>query len=202
MPVSLLYKNLRKRLSVLKKQFLDFNSDNSPSSQNQDKLRAFKLLAHAEIESYIEDAALDIWKGCKSEWTNNKRFLPSLVFLIMYSSSKFEANEHQLIVDERIEQILNTYQNVVSKNNGIMRKNILQLFMPLGIKYADIDSTWLSTINSYGSSRGNVAHTSFAVQQQLDMKDELNNLDLVLKGIKKLDLRLQTLSTNLRKPFC
>jgi len=201
MPVSLLYKNLRKRLSVLKKQFLDFNSDNSPSSQNQDKLRAFKLLAHAEIESYIEDAALDIWKGCKSEWTNNKRFLPSLVFLIMYSSSKFEANEHQLIVDERIEQILNTYQNVVSKNNGIMRKNILQLFMPLGIKYADIDSTWLSTINSYGSSRGNVAHTSFAVQQQLDMKDELNNLDLVLKGIKKLDLRLQTLSTNLRKPF-
>lgn len=201
MPVALLYKNLRKRLSVLKKQFLDFNSDDSPSPQNQDKLRAFKLLAHAEIEFYIEGAVLDIWKGCHSEWTNNKRVLSSLAFLIMYSSSKFDANEEQLREEKRITQILNSYKNVVSNNNGIRRRNILQLLMPLGIKYADIDSTWLSTIDSYGISRGSVAHNSFAVQQQLDKKDELNNLDLVLKGIKKLDLRLQTLSTNLRMPF-
>lgn len=201
MPVSLLYKNLRKRLSVLKTQFLDFDSDDSPFPQNQDKLRAFKLLAHAEIESYIEDAALDIWKECHNEWINNKRVLPSLVFLIMYSFSKFEANEEQLREDKRITQILNSYKKWVSNNNGIRRRNILQLLMPLGIKYTDIDSTWLSTIDSYGSSRGSVAHNSFAVQQQLDKKDEFNNLDLVLKGIKKLDLRLQTLSTNLRKPF-
>ena len=153
------------------------------------------------IESYIECVVLDIWKKCHSEWTNNKRVLPSLAFLIMYSSSKFEANDHQLIVDMRIEQILKAYQTLVSNNNGIMRKNILQLLMPLGIKYADIDSTWLLTINSYGSSRGHVAHTSFAVQQQLDKNDELNDLDLVLRGISKLDLRLHNLSTKLSMPF-
>ncbi len=201
MRVSLLYKNLKKRLRVLDKQFLNFKPGDSPLPQNQDNLRAFKLLAHAEIESYIEGIVLNIWKECHSEWINNKRVLPSLAFLIMYSSSQFKANEHQLIVDKRIEQILTTYKTLVSSNNGIMRKNILQLFIPLGIKYTDVDSTWLSTIDSYGSSRGDVAHTSFAVQRQLDKNDELNNLVLVIKGIKEMDLKLQKLSTNLRMPF-
>jgi hypothetical protein len=43
MPVSILYKNLRKRILTLKKQFLDFQPTDSVLPENQDQLRAFKL---------------------------------------------------------------------------------------------------------------------------------------------------------------
>lgn len=201
MPVSILYKKLRKRILTLKKQFLDFQSSDSSLPQNQDKLRAFKLLIHAEIESYIEDAVLEVWNKCDTAWKTHKIVITPLAFLIMFSSSKFEANEQQLTKESRINQILTSFKTSITGNNGIRKKNILQLVVPLGIGYSRIDQTWLATIDSYGSSRGYVAHKSFSVQQQLDRNDELNNLDLVLKGIKKMDIKLQKIISSRSRPF-
>lgn len=199
MPVSVLYKKLKQRISILKKQFLKFQP--SDSSENQDKLRAFKLLVHAEIESYIENAVLEVWSKCDTEWKTNKKVITPLKFLIMFSTSRFEANDQQLTKNTRIDQILTSFKTSINNNNGIKKKNILQLVVPLGIDYSSIDPTWLSTIDSYGSSRGDVAHNSFSVQKQLDKKDELNNLDFVLKGIKKMDIKLQKISSNRRRSF-
>ncbi|MBN1907942.1 MAG: hypothetical protein JW927_22890 [Deltaproteobacteria bacterium] len=201
MLTSVLYKNLNKRITSLKKQFLDFPPGDSPLAINQDKLRAFKLLVHAEIESYIENSVLEVLNKCKTEWENNKRIINPLKFLTMFSTSKFEANEKQLIKEDRITQILESFKKSIQNNNGIKRKDILLLIVPLGVDYSNIDQTWLSTIDSYGSSRGRVAHNSFSVQQQLDQNDEINNLDLVLQGIKKLDMKLQKVSSSHRHPF-
>ncbi|MGO9138348.1 MAG: HEPN domain-containing protein [Syntrophales bacterium] len=201
MPVSVLYKNLRKRILKLRKQLLDFQPGDSYLPKNQDELRAFKLLVHAEIESYIENAVLEVWNKCNNEWKTNKRVITPLAFLIMYSPSKFEANDQQLTKETRIAQILTSFKASITNNNGIKKRNILQLVVPLGIGYLNIDQTWLATIDSYGSSRGDVAHNSFSVQQQLDRNDELKNLDLVLKGIKKMDIKLQKISSSRRRPF-
>jgi hypothetical protein len=201
MPVSVLYKNLRKRILALKKQFLDFKPSDSSLPKNQDELRAFKLLVHAEIESYIENAVLEVWNKCNTEWATNNRVITPLKFLIMFSTSRFEGNDQQLTKQDRITQILTSFKTSITNNNGIRKKNILQLVVPLGINYLSIDQTWLTTIDSYGSSRGHVAHNSFSVQQQLDRNDELNNLDLVLKGIKKMDINLQKTSSNPSQPF-
>lgn len=170
---------------------MGFNPSASLLLQNQDKLRAFKLLVHAEIESYIETAVLEVWNKCDSEWKNNKTVVPSLAFLIMFSNSKFEANEKQLTTSTRIEQILTSFKTVITNNHGIKRENILRLVVPLGVDYSSIDQTWLSTIESYGSTRGDVAHKSFAVQQPLDKNNELKNLGFVLKGLSKIDLKIQ-----------
>ena len=201
MPVSILYKNLRKRISILKKQFLDFQRSDSPLPINQDKLRAFKLLVHAEIESYIENAVLGVLNNCDAEWKSNKRVITPLAFLIMFSNSKFEANDGQVVKDDRISQILTSFRQLITNNNGIKRKDILRLVVPLGVGYASIDQTWLATIDSYGSSRGQVAHNSFSVQQQLDRNGELNNLGFVLKGIEEMDIKIQKLSSRRRLPF-
>lgn len=201
MPVSVYYKNLRTRILTLKKQFLDFLPSDSSLPKNQYELRAFKLLVHAEIESYIEYVVLEVWNKCNTAWTTKKKVIAPLEFLIMYTASRFEANDQQLTKENRITQILTSFKTLIASNNGIKKKNILQLVIPLGIDYLSIDETWLTTIDSYGSSRGYVAHNSFSVHQQLDRNDELNNLDLVLKGIKKIDIKLQKMSTSRIRPF-
>jgi hypothetical protein len=204
MPVSVLYKNLKKRISSLKKQFLSFNPSDSLLPQNQDNLRAFKLLVHTEIESYIENSVLAIWNKCENEWKTNKRVITPLVFLVMFSTSRFEAddkNNKPLTKDARISQILMSFKSVINDNNGIKKKNILKLVIPFGVDYSHIDQTWLSTIDSYGSSRGEVAHKSFAVQQPLDKNNELKNLDFVLKGLSKIDLKIQKTSSTRRRPL-
>lgn len=201
MPVSSSYKELKLRIEELKKRFLGFDQNDSHLPENQDKLRAFKLLIHAEIESYIEKVVLEIWKKCSEQWKSKKKVLPSLRFLIIYSSIRFEAHPQQLTKDDRIDQILNSYKNTVNTNNGIKKKNILQLVIPLGIQYDDIDQTWLTTIESYGGHRGFVAHKSSSVQNQIDKKNELNNLELILKGLEELDKKLQKLNSTLKKPF-
>lgn len=149
-------------------------------------------MVHAEIESYIENAVLEVWNKCNTEWDTNKRQITPLKFLIMFPTSKFEANDQQLTKNTRITQILTSFKTLITNNNGIRKKNILQLVVPLGVDYSSLDQTWLATIDSYGSSRGDVAHNTFSVQKQLDKNNELNNLALVLKGIKKMDIKLQT----------
>jgi hypothetical protein len=201
MPVSVLYKDLKKRISTLKKHFLAFQPSDSHLPINQDKLRAFKLLAHAEIESYIENTVLNVWTECEAEWRSNRKVIAPLAFLILFSTSKFEANEHQLERNERISKILTSFKNLIGNNNGIKRKNILSLVIPLGVDYSRIDETWLATIDSYGGSRGLVAHNTFSVQHQLDRNDELSDLSLVLKGISKMDIILQKIRLSRRKPF-
>jgi len=201
MPVSMPYKKLKNRIKELKKQFLGFDQILSPEPENQDNLRAFKLLIHAEIESYIETAVLEVWEKCSDEWTKNKKVLPALAFLIMYSSSRFDANEKQLTKDDRINQILKSFNDLISNNHGIRRKNILQLVIPLGIRYDDIDSTWITIIDSYGNSRGLVAHKSVSVQKPIDKNDELNDIKIILKGFMVLDLKLQKLTSTLKRPF-
>lgn len=201
MPLSPDYKKLKVRIGELEKRFLKFEQIDSSKPENQDKLRAFKLLIHAEIESYIENVVLEIWNQCSDDWKNRKKVLPSLAFLIMYSSSRFEANEKQITKDDRIAQILNSYENIVKDNHGIMRKNILKLVIPLGLKYDDLDETWLTIIDSYGNYRGLVAHKSSSAQIQIDKENESNTIKLILKGLKKLDLKLQRLNATLKMPF-
>lgn len=195
------YKELNLRKEELTKRFLEFDQNNSHFPENQDKLRAFKLLIHAEIESYIEKVSLMILDKCSEQWKSRKKVLPSLRFLIMYSSTRFEAHEKQLTSDDRINQILSSYENIVNTNNGIRKKNILQLVIPLGIQYDDIDQTWLTTIESYGNFRGMVAHKSSSVQKQIDKNDELRDVEFILKGLKELDIKLRGLNSKLRMPY-
>jgi hypothetical protein len=201
MPVSVLYKDLRQRIATLKTHFLDFQQNDSALPINQDKIRAFKLLVHAEIESYIENAVLKVWNECDTRWRVSRRIISPLAFLIMFSASRFEANDSQLNRNDRIEQILKSFKQLIADNNGIKRKNILRLVVPLGVDYSSIDQTWLATIESYGGSRGQVAHASYSVQHQLDRNNELSNLSLVLKGIYKMDIKLQKTISSRRRPF-
>ncbi len=76
------------------------------------------------------------------------------------------------------------------------------MLIPIGVTQTYLDIAWLATLNSYGSKRGSYAHRSFFVQSPISRSDELNELKLVLSGLKKIDYELETLTNiNLKLPY-
>lgn len=197
MPQSTLLRNMRARIVTLRQDMLSFPSSDSLAQVNQDRLRSFKLLVHAELEWYIEEAARTVLSHCRSEWTISQRICPSLSCMILYQVPKFP--DRPRTIREQITSVLNSYEKAINNNNGIKEANLMRIVVPLGIGASSLDTTWLSTIDSYGQSRGEVAHTSYVVHRALDRNTELQNLRWVLRGLGEFDRKVQKLLVRRKK---
>lgn len=203
MPESVLLKDLQKRVESLKQGLLNYESIDPPIPENQDKLKSFKILVHAEIEYYVENMVKEVLSFIEKQWLEKKKIHPSLLYLILFSSSKFEGEKEltDLTTEKRVNKIIASFRGHISGNNGIKEKDLMKLLVPLGINFQELDSTWLSTIDSYGKSRGEIAHQSYSVHTQLDRDTEEKNVDHVIEGIKELDIKLQELRSLEKRPF-
>ena len=69
------FRELRARIRELRKHFLPrrFDDTGSYSARQFDRARAFRLLAHAEIESYLEDVAFDAANNAFRVWIDSQR---------------------------------------------------------------------------------------------------------------------------------
>ena len=76
------------------------------------------------------------------------------------------------------------------ENHGIRERNILRLLLPIGINEYDIDTTWLSTTDSFSQDRGESAHRSNRVANPLDPKTEHDRVGQILEGLMAIDHRL------------
>ena len=76
----------------------------------------------------------------------------------------------------------------IKSNHGIKEENIRKLFGPLGYKIDDFDSSFISTLSSFGALRGETAHTSAnKTQQTLDQNTELTRIRDLLVGIESFE---------------
>jgi hypothetical protein len=201
MPLSPRFLALRTRIESLKTRFLQFENAYSFDFENQDKLMSFRLLVHAEIEYFIEEYARVIVNTFLNNWTTRGNILPGLRYLFVYSPTKFESPNF-VNINDRIRSCCQAFIARIDNNHGIKQKNIIALFVPLGVTQAYLDNGWLATMDSFGTRRGSYAHKSVSVQTQIDKHTELNDLKIVLDGIKRVDVKLQELTkTNLQKPF-
>jgi hypothetical protein len=120
------------------------------SDADYDSMRAFRLLAHAEIESYlellVEDALLRMTSTILAWKTAGK-------------SSQLIDNI-SIYTEKEIRQS-------VKKNNGVKSDNILHLLRPLGINGDQLDNMWLQAMNTYGEVRGGYAHNTTRHATQL-----------------------------------
>lgn len=68
------YQDLQRRLSELREQFVNFEIplDRDPTSAELDKIAAFKLLMHAEIETFIEDRVLKTLDESVNLWVRER----------------------------------------------------------------------------------------------------------------------------------
>ncbi len=206
MPTSKRFKQLRSELRRLRSHFLPQRWDpmGAYSERKLDRARAYRILAHAEIEFFIERMLLDIVDREFQRWRNSKK--PSHVMICLIAASKvgwqdMETEELGLTrinpplikkdhtsIEEVIERAVEQYRKIVKDNHGIMESNLKRLVMPVGIALSDLDSTWLADMNSFGGRRGSVAHTSrLGVTTPIDPQTEKGAVDNLLVGLEELD---------------
>jgi hypothetical protein len=190
---SSLFIELENRRNDLELLFLNFPNSDSLVLSNQDKIKAFIILFHSELEYYFELISTkikDYHKGLISTLSDYSRLpLDYFVYPIKYPEIEKEYD-----YNKRGSKILKDFEILISKrNNGIKIKDILSLILPLGIEYTDIDTSLLNTLNDYGEKRCKFAHTGlkFHVSIPLDRNIE-NRLSItIISMIKYFDEKVK-----------
>ena len=200
------FQKLRTELTRLRKHFLPktWNPTGSYSQRGIDYSRAYRILAHAEIEAFIENILLDVVEKKYSEWVKQKK--ATFVITCLLAASKFGWQDSEIdispisplkirrddeSINQLIERIVEQYRQIVKDNNGIMDKDLKRLLMPAGISLSDLDQTWLNDMNSFGGQRGFFAHSSrLGITNLPDPKTEFDNIQKLLPGLDLLDKKV------------
>jgi hypothetical protein len=195
MPESDRFITLRTQLNRLKDEFLPEISPTSSYSESQlSKTAAYRVLAHAEIESYLEERAWEVVQNAKTLWDTSGKNTRTLICLLGFSdltmdkppdtlkkpsNVKQDNHDKRLEITEKINSAIKSFKKVIDNNHGLKEKNILALLLPIGINSNDLDpnNTWLANMNTFGQKRGLVVHksaTSYMTTQTPDPANELN----------------------------
>jgi hypothetical protein len=172
------------------------------SEKEINSVRGYRLLVHAEIESYFEDVAENLAKKTLTNWekTKNPSHVVSSILAFMNSKeSKQDIPEtfddlQRSFIEDRVTTSIASYISILKQNNGIKQKDLLKILLPLGIAITEIDSTWLTEMDSFGKERGDVAHKSIGAQIPLDPASEQQKIhDNILPEIQHLDSKIRKL---------
>ncbi len=211
---STLYASLTHRIDELRRHMLPatFSDIGDYTEGERDIALGFRVLAHAEIEHYLEELATSTLDDCAKVFsTSNRVSRVILAFVASYQAgwatevgeeSPFTANsrakpkEH---FSEALNRAIGQYkESIIKGNNGVKAANLKTIFVPLGIDFREssdeVDQTWLNSINTFGTNRGLTAHKSKRVHNQIDPKSEFDEVDAIVQGLKEFDALVFSLS--------
>lgn len=191
MPLSKRLQQLLRRLDTLEKHFMpqEFSLTGRYSKEQDDKTKAYLLLVHAELEAYFEDRARNRLIVAHSHWQRTGACTSVLSRLIVHHQDELEP-----LSQISVTRAVNHFTDKLDKNHGIKEKNLLSIFLPLGLGHHDLDTRLVSACNQLGRKRGQFAHASIKTHQQVDPKTERDNVRKnIVPEIKKLDQRLRVL---------
>ena len=202
MPSSRKYRDLRGRIRRLSITLSPkkFDPTGSYTEREIDRTSAFSVLAHAEIEWYLEEIVFETANKAYDSWRQHGLVTKPLLAVVAYAESHLGRVPQTIPtgtssdLDDRIKKSLvwfNTYTK--RSNHGIRVENILRLLLSVGISEFDIDQAWLATTNSFGQRRGEIAHTSQQVYRPPNPEDELNTVNQIVHGLKDIDGKLLNL---------
>jgi hypothetical protein len=196
MPVFCLhFQHLEARISTLVQTFLadqiqSERSDPTGFTPNPERLAAFRLLAHAEFEEFIENKAKEGLSRLHALATSTGfrvKDMHQLLAIALYL--RFDIGLvnpfDQVSYMSKSRRLIRKAEQEISANNGIKRHSFLLLCIFFGVMPDEVDQTLLSTLDSYGSNRGDVAHKSISrVRSILAPSDEKNNANTIVKLLK------------------
>ena len=194
MAESIRFRILKRRLAELRHRMLpkDFSPTGAYTELQLDRTRGYRLLVHAEIEAFLEDRATEIVKGAFDLWRVDNKPRHTIISLVCYCRVTDRVFES---VSLSVGDAFGLFSRIIKKNHGVKEENVLQFLLPAGIDRADLDETWLSTLSSFGTARGEVAHSSARTHQPIDPLGEYDTVTKrILPGLKVLDQLLQNLS--------
>lgn len=165
------------------------------------------MLAHADIEAFLEDRCQEIALNAVRQWNASKKVSRVLVGLLAFaersvesappsllpsSPSQHDAWQKKVHLDQRLGQALGVYRHTLRNNHGVKEANVLALLLPLGIDLARIDPTWLADMDSFGAKRGVTAHTS-VIRTAIDPASEYQAVKRLIAPLSAIDADLSVL---------
>jgi hypothetical protein len=193
MPNSARYNKLVSRVTFIEKNLLPSEKvSGNYTRKEQDFIRAYILLVHAEIEAYFEDAVKEVVVKARNKWSAERKKSACLLGIMSFVATELnwekESETNRNSIEFRINKSVSHFIAKLNKNHGIKSDNIKSLLLPIGVENSELDQTWLNTMDSFGSTRGGIAHTTHSVQNQIDLKTEKDRINIyILPTIDTLD---------------
>ncbi len=185
---------LRKRLFPIQKDWALV----SPTASESLNTLAYRLFVHAELEGYLEDRALDLLTTCDEAYRLRQKVSVSSLGILGFSERNHASppgkvsawNDTYLLEASWKKCVSALYAQIKEINNGIKEKNVLLMFVPLGISPSVIDPLLLAELSDLGKMRGDVAHRSIKHSLGADLNpkfdfDRVDNLLLLLEEFDK-----------------
>jgi hypothetical protein len=199
--MSSLWMTLKREIGTLRKHFLPnpFNPLGvyGERARVHAHTRAFLVLSHAEIESYLEGWAKEIARASEIVWNRSGRVVTPLACLLSSLGERIVppttlstsgAKDSQQKLADAITKVFQRYYKLIKDNNGVREQNVLSLFGPLGVQSAAFSPTFLPTLDALGVIRGAHAHNSAkAVASVLDPETEHSRIDSLLTDMIVFD---------------
>lgn len=179
------YKYLLTRIRRLEKNF-DFQQNSRGISHKQeDHLKGFRLLCHAEFEDYFESIALRIFDESVDVW-KKKNIANFQIASFFVEHERIESSDNTLT---KSFQIIQYYKkNIIDTNHGIKEQNIKKMYAPLGFEMKDFDPILFAELDSFGKDRGESAHSSEKhTSVQLDKDTEFARVERLLGLIENFE---------------
>jgi hypothetical protein len=197
---------LRARLVHLS-QDLGVTSTFVPRNQGEvDRVHAFRLLAHAEVQAHVDALARRILDVTLDQSTRASALTHAGHCLMTYQSLRplnsardasqarypaFDAvateREYRL-APSRLEQAISSHRKVIEGNNGIKSGNVRRLLVPLGYREALFVPSLMDKLDELGRERGEVAHQSGLGMRTVPTgSTEWSRLNIILPGLGLLE---------------
>jgi hypothetical protein len=201
MPKSVRFRTLTKELNRLKKQFIPKIKPGHFYSPRQLALTlAYRVLAHAEIEAYLEDRVWEAALNAKNNWDSQGKTCCTLICLLAFSGQMMELPpdtlsptkpakkipDEKIKINKKIDLAINSFKRIIDQNHGIKEANILSLLLPIGINPENLNIFWLATMNTFGEDRGVAVHTSATSPTTIRVLNPINELQRVEQIIQEL----------------
>lgn len=164
------YEHLKARLDELRSKFLGDElrkelQEPLTFSPDIDKIAAFKLLFHAEIEMFLEEKARErvlliekLIKNSQPWQRDNPQFFALQHLLGCGDTLPKEFKQEQILA--QLAQLLGRAKKAISENKGVKETSFVTLSLIAGKTTEEISAAITATLNSIGTERGEIAHRS------------------------------------------
>ena len=195
---------LKGRLSRLDINFLpSAKAMGDYDSEELDRIAAYVVLVHAEIESYLETVCAKASDTAIAKWRTTRASSRTLLALIVFLEKKKQVSSGtSLFSDGRslirlVDETYASYGSVIRNNNGIKESNLRRLLLPLGLLEMELDGGLLRALDDLGSKRGKVAHKTrtFGATLALDPVYLRGLVTEIVDLLEAFDEQLRNLST-------
>lgn len=164
------YRLLAERLTALAQKFIDDQvqaeiADPTTFQPDIDRLAAFRLLIHAEIEDFLEAKAKDNLQAIAQRMTTGLPWMRQSPELLPIAIALKRAAPQEDTLDVQrhanfVHDLLGAARGAITDNNGIKTPSFALLSLCAGKTLDEVDGVLSAGLNSFGKNRGDVAHKS------------------------------------------